>query len=30
MQAFEVLGDPVRRRVLELIADGEVTSGCTR
>ena len=27
MQAFEVLGDPVRRRVLELIADGEVTSG---
>jgi DNA-binding transcriptional ArsR family regulator len=27
VQAFEVLGDPVRRRVLELIADGEVTSG---
>jgi DNA-binding transcriptional ArsR family regulator len=27
MQAFEVLGDPVRRRVLELMADGEVTSG---
>jgi DNA-binding transcriptional ArsR family regulator len=27
MQAFEVLGDPVRRRVLQLIAEGEVTSG---
>jgi DNA-binding transcriptional ArsR family regulator len=27
VQAFEVLGDPVRRRILELIADGEVTSG---
>ncbi|HEY0640991.1 MAG TPA: metalloregulator ArsR/SmtB family transcription factor [Pseudonocardiaceae bacterium] len=27
MQAFEVLGDPVRRRILELLADGELTSG---
>jgi DNA-binding transcriptional ArsR family regulator len=27
MHAFEVLGDPVRRRILELIADGEMTSG---
>ena len=27
MHAFEVLGDPVRRRVLELLADGEMTSG---
>jgi len=27
VQAFEVLGDPVRRRILELIADGELTSG---
>lgn len=27
MHAFEVLGDPVRRRILELIADGELTSG---
>ncbi len=27
MQAFEVLGDPVRRRILELIADGELASG---
>ncbi len=27
MQAFDVLGDPVRRRILELIADGELTSG---
>ena len=27
MQAFEVLGDPVRRRILELIADGELPSG---
>src|SRR5215472_9592400 len=31
MHAFEVLGDPVRRRILELISDGERTSGevCT-
>jgi DNA-binding transcriptional ArsR family regulator len=27
VHAFEVLGDPVRRRILELLADGEVTSG---
>src|SRR6266581_6358169 len=27
MHAFEVLGDPVRRRVLELIADHEHSSG---
>ncbi|MDI1432438.1 ArsR/SmtB family transcription factor [Polyangium sorediatum] len=27
MQAFDVLGDPVRRRILELLADGEQTSG---
>jgi DNA-binding transcriptional ArsR family regulator len=27
MNAFDVLGDPVRRRVLELIADGEQTAG---
>jgi DNA-binding transcriptional ArsR family regulator len=27
MQAFEVVGDPVRRRILELLADGEQTSG---
>ncbi|MFL5778752.1 MAG: ArsR/SmtB family transcription factor [Chloroflexota bacterium] len=27
MHAFDVLGDPVRRRILELLADGEVTSG---
>src|SRR3954452_22511328 len=27
MQAFDVLGDPVRRRILELLADGERTSG---
>lgn len=27
MHAFDVLGDPVRRRVLELLADGERTSG---
>src|ERR1022692_1430641 len=27
MHAFEVLGDPVRRRILELIADGERSSG---
>lgn len=31
MHAFDVLGDPVRRRILELLADGELTSGavCT-
>jgi DNA-binding transcriptional ArsR family regulator len=27
MHAFEVLGDPVRRRILELLADGEQPSG---
>jgi DNA-binding transcriptional ArsR family regulator len=27
VHAFDVLGDPVRRRILELIADGELTSG---
>lgn len=27
MHAFEVLGDPVRRRILELLADGEHSSG---
>lgn len=27
MHAFDVLGDPVRRRILELLADGEHSSG---
>ncbi len=27
MHALDVLGDPVRRRVLELIADGELSAG---
>lgn len=27
MHAFDVLGDPVRRRILELLADGALTSG---
>lgn len=27
MHAFDVLGDPVRRRILELLADGELRSG---
>ncbi|MFF8932463.1 ArsR/SmtB family transcription factor [Streptomyces longwoodensis] len=27
MHAFDVLSDPVRRRILELLADGEQTSG---
>ncbi|NHC46157.1 ArsR/SmtB family transcription factor [Motilibacter aurantiacus] len=27
MHAFEVLGDPVRRRIVELLADGELSSG---
>ncbi len=27
MHAFDVLGDPVRRRILELLAAGETTSG---
>ena len=27
MHAFDVLGDPIRRRILELLAAGELTSG---
>ncbi|OBA85317.1 transcriptional regulator [Mycobacteriaceae bacterium 1482268.1] len=27
MHAFDVLGEPVRRRILELLADGELTAG---
>jgi DNA-binding transcriptional ArsR family regulator len=27
VHAFDVLGDPVRRRILELLGDGELTSG---
>jgi DNA-binding transcriptional ArsR family regulator len=27
MNAFDVLGDPVRRRILELLADDELSSG---
>lgn len=27
MHAFDVLGDPVRRRILELLAEGELRSG---
>lgn len=27
MEAFDVLGDPVRRRLLELVAEGECSSG---
>ncbi|GAB3899483.1 hypothetical protein GCM10029964_085480 [Kibdelosporangium lantanae] len=27
MHAFDILGDPVRRRILELLADGQQTSG---
>lgn len=27
MHAFDILGDPVRRRILELLADGERSSG---
>ncbi len=27
MHAFDVLGDPVRRRILELLADGERSAG---
>ena len=27
MHAFDILGDPVRRRVLELLADGEQAAG---
>jgi DNA-binding transcriptional ArsR family regulator len=27
VEAFDILGDPVRRRILELLAAGELTSG---
>jgi DNA-binding transcriptional ArsR family regulator len=27
MHAFDILGDPVRRRIVELLANGEVTAG---
>jgi DNA-binding transcriptional ArsR family regulator len=27
VEAFDVLGDPVRRRILELLADGDVAAG---
>jgi DNA-binding transcriptional ArsR family regulator len=27
MNAFDILGDPVRRRILELLADGEQAAG---
>lgn len=27
MNAFDVVGDPVRRRILELLAEGELSSG---
>lgn len=27
VHAFDILGDPVRRRILELLAEGELTSG---
>jgi DNA-binding transcriptional ArsR family regulator len=27
VHAFDVLGDPVRRRILELLVDGEMTAG---
>ncbi|MER7458647.1 metalloregulator ArsR/SmtB family transcription factor [Micromonospora sp. NPDC126480] len=27
MHAFDVLGDPVRRRILELLVDGELAAG---
>ncbi|MGC5053292.1 ArsR/SmtB family transcription factor [Micromonospora sp. DT48] len=27
MHAFDVLGDPVRRRIIELLADGEMSAG---
>jgi DNA-binding transcriptional ArsR family regulator len=27
VHAFDVIGDPVRRRILELLADGEVSAG---
>lgn len=27
MSAFDILGDPVRRRLIELLADGEIAAG---
>jgi DNA-binding transcriptional ArsR family regulator len=27
MHAFDILGDPVRRRIVELLADGELAAG---
>jgi DNA-binding transcriptional ArsR family regulator len=30
VHAFDVLGDPVRRRILELLTEGELTSGAVR
>lgn len=27
MNAFDVLGDPIRRRILELLTDGELSAG---
>ena len=27
MHAFDILGDPTRRRILQLLADGEMSSG---
>jgi DNA-binding transcriptional ArsR family regulator len=27
VHAFDILGDPVRRRIIELLADGEMTAG---
>ncbi|MEL6259126.1 MAG: metalloregulator ArsR/SmtB family transcription factor [Pseudomonadota bacterium] len=27
MHAFDILGDPVRRRIIELLSSGELTSG---
>ena len=27
MHAFDILGDPVRRRIIELLADGEMSAG---
>ncbi|MFJ4776309.1 ArsR/SmtB family transcription factor [Streptomyces sp. NPDC088762] len=27
MHAFDILGEPVRRRILELLGDGELTAG---
>ena len=27
MEAFDILGDPVRRRILELLAPGEIAAG---